>query len=196
MDVEADGSRHDTAAPSHGQSTSGQKRDAQEPPPLPSKMVFVVVLLGAAGLLGYGGYKHWALDAEATATQKETIDFVPTVRTISAQADSKPTKLTLPGETDAFDVASLYPRATGYIAERRVDIGSRVKKGDLLIKIAAPDTDRQLDQARAQLKQVQATIAQAQASGRPGQVQPRPRAYQFQANGRPDPARLRNRPEP
>lgn len=134
------------------------------PPALPSKWVFFVVLVGAALLLGYGGYKHWALDADATATQRETIDFVPTVRTITTQADTKPTKLILPGETDAFDTATLYPRATGYIAERRVDIGSRVKKGDLLVRIAAPDTDRQLDQARAQLKQVQATMAQAQAT--------------------------------
>ncbi len=126
--------------------------------------MFFFVLLGVAALLGYGGYKHWALDQEATQTQREAIDFVPTVRTITAQADGKPTKLTLPGQTDAFDSAVLYPRATGYIAERRVDIGSRVKKGDLLLRIAAPDVDRQLDQARAQLKQVQATKAQAQAT--------------------------------
>ncbi len=48
--------------------------------------------------------------------------------------------------------------------ERRVDIGSRVKKGDLLIRIAAPDVDQQLAQAKAQLEQVRAAQAQAQAS--------------------------------
>lgn len=139
-------------------------RQDSAPPPVPSKWVFFFVILGVAVLLGYGGYKHWALDQEATATQKETIDFVPTVNTITAQADGKPTKLMLPGQTDAFDQATLFARATGYIAERRVDIGSRVKKGDLLLRIAAPDIDRQLDQARAQLKQVQATMAQAEAT--------------------------------
>src|ERR1700712_1005853 len=56
------------------------------PPPMPSKWVFFFVILGVAVLLGYGGYKHWALDQEAAATQKETIDFVPTVNTITAQA--------------------------------------------------------------------------------------------------------------
>ena len=138
--------------------------DDHEVPPLPSKWVFVFVLLGIAALLGYGGYKHYALDQEAANTQKETADFVPTVRSITAKADADPVQLTLPGEADPFDSADLYPRATGYVSERRVDIGSHVKKGDLLLRIAAPDTDRQLDQARAQLKQVQATIAQAQAS--------------------------------
>ncbi len=153
--------RKDASAPD---ASTGAKKDREPPPPPPSKWVFFFVLLGVAALLGYGGFKHWALDAEATQTQRETINFVPTVRTITAQADGKPTKLTLPGQTDAFDSASLYPRATGYIAERRVDIGSRVKRGDLLLRIAAPDLDRQLDQARAQLKQVQATMAQAQAT--------------------------------
>jgi HlyD family secretion protein len=159
-----DGAPAPEQAKPHQASHSNAGSPGDPPPPLPSKWVFFFVVVGAALLLGYGGYKHWALDADATTTQKETIDFVPTVRTITTQADTKPTKLILPGQTDAFDSATLYPRATGYVSERLVDIGSRVKKGDLLLRIAAPDTDRQLDQARAQLKQVQATMAQAQAT--------------------------------
>ena len=69
----------------------------------------------------------------------------------------------LPGQTEAFDVANLYPRATGYVAERRVDIGSRVHAGDLLLRIEAPDLDQQLAQAQAQLGQNQAAVLQAQA---------------------------------
>jgi RND family efflux transporter MFP subunit len=63
----------------------------------------------------------------------------------------------------AFDEATLYARATGYIAERRVDIGSRVHKGDVLAVISAPDLDQQLEQARAQLLQMQASLQQAVA---------------------------------
>ncbi len=68
---------------------------------------------------------------------------MPTVRTAPAEEDDKPMTLTLPGQTEAFDHADIFARATGYIAERRVDIGSRVKKGDLLVRIAAPDLDQQ-----------------------------------------------------
>jgi HlyD family secretion protein len=85
------------------------------------------------------------------------------VRTAVTKLLSDPILTTLPGQTDAFDRANIFARATGYIAERKVDIGSTVKKGDLLVKIAAPDLDRQLDQAVAQLSQVQAALAQAQA---------------------------------
>ncbi len=47
--------------------------------------------------------------------------------------------------------ANLYARATGYISTRNVDIGSKVRAGDVLAIIAAPDLDQQLAQARAQL---------------------------------------------
>ena len=60
---------------------------------------------------------------------------------------------TFPATLQAFDSATLFARATGYIAKRDVDIGSRVHAGDVLAVIAAPDLDQQLAQARAQLAQ-------------------------------------------
>ena len=136
----------------------------QDPPPLPRKRVFFLAVLVVASLLAYGAYEHFETYEEATNTQREIAEFVPEVQTITAKADMSPISLSLPGQTEPFDTATIYPRATGYIAERRVDIGSRVKKGDLLIRIAAPDLDQQLAQARGQLAQTQAAQAQAQAS--------------------------------
>lgn len=130
---------------------------------LPSKWVFFLVFLILAGGIGYGAYGHWRQYGEAKETQDKTINFVPRVRLTAAKLVDSPIDLTLPGETQPWDTASIYARATGYIAERRVDIGSRVKKGDLLVRIAAPDLDAQLVQARAQLQQVQATVVQAHA---------------------------------
>ena len=75
----------------------------------------------------------------------------------------QPDRNTLPGQSEAFQTANMFARATGYIAERRVDIGSRVKKGDLLVHIAAPDLDEQVAQAEAQLGQVEAALNQARA---------------------------------
>ena len=132
-------------------------------PPPPRKRVIVYVLLPVALLLGLGGYLHWRTYADAAETQQQQEDFVPEVRTATAQRIDAPVQLTLPGQTEAFDVANLYPRATGYVAERRVDIGSRVKAGDLLLRIEAPDLDQQLEQAQAQLGQNRAAVLQAQA---------------------------------
>ena len=121
------------------------------------------VLVPVLALLGLGGYLHWRTYADAAETKQEQENFVPQVRTAVAQKLDTPVDLILPGQTEAFDAANLYPRATGYIAERRVDIGSRVHKDDLLVRIEAPDLDQQLAQAQAQLGQNQAAVLQAQA---------------------------------
>jgi RND family efflux transporter MFP subunit len=132
-------------------------------PPAPRKRILVRVLVPVFALLGTGAYLHWRTYAEAAETQQQQENFVPKVRTALAQRIGSPVELTLPGQTEAFDVANLYPRATGYVAERRVDIGSRVRAGDLLLRIEAPDLDLQFEQARAQLSQTQAAVLQAQA---------------------------------
>ena len=88
----------------------------------------------------------------------------PLVTVATARREDTPHIVMLPGETQSFDYAAIYPRATGYIAERRVDIGSRVHKGDLLVRISAPDTDAQLVQATATVAQLEAAVIQAQTS--------------------------------
>ncbi|WP_245572925.1 efflux RND transporter periplasmic adaptor subunit [Lichenihabitans psoromatis] len=144
------------------------KRDGHEPsdeppPPMPSKWPFIIAGLILLVLIAWSGYGHWQQHQDALATQQQTEDRVPDVKTVEAKLMDEPVPLILPGQTEAFDSASLFARATGYVAERKVDIGSRVKKGDLLIHIAAPDLDQQLAQAQAQLGQTQASLGQAQA---------------------------------
>lgn len=136
----------------------------REVPPVPRKRWMALVVLVLFGLLAYGGLEHYWTYERATETQQETMSFVPEVATITAKAEDQPVKLTLPGQTEAFYQSTVYPRATGYVAERRVDIGSHVKKGDLLIRISAPDLDQQLAQSKGQLAQAVAAQAQAQAT--------------------------------
>nr|WP_321985593.1 efflux RND transporter periplasmic adaptor subunit [uncultured Lichenicoccus sp.] len=115
-------------------------------------------------LVGLGGYTHWQQSRAADDTQHAAVSFVPDVHVAIAKRTIDNHPINLPGQTLAFDSADLYARATGYVAERRVDIGSKVHRGDLLLRIAAPDLDAQLSQARAQLGQQEAALLQAQAS--------------------------------
>ncbi len=130
--------------------------------PVPRKPLIVAAIVVVA-LLGWGAWTHYEQAAEASQTQRETQEFVPDVQVGVAKREDAPVVYTLPGTIAAFDNTTLYARATGYIAERRVDIGSRVKQGDLLVRIAAPDLDQQLAQANAQLVQMQAALLQANA---------------------------------
>jgi len=130
--------------------------------------VGAVVALGAA--LAFGARAHMNRDAEARATLAAARAAVPVVRTAIVKAVDTPRQIDLPGSTQAFDTATLYARATGYVARRNVDIGSRVHAGDVLAVISAPDLDQQLAQARAQLAQMQAQRVQAQTNAELAQV--------------------------
>jgi RND family efflux transporter MFP subunit len=124
--------------------------------------VCAVVLVLA--MVGVGIWTHAARDAAARDALQARQDAVPTVRTLVVHADDSPQVIDLSGTMEAFDSATLYARATGYIAKRSVDIGSHVHAGDVLAVIAAPDLDQQLAQAQAQLVQMRATLMQAVAA--------------------------------
>lgn len=129
----------------------------------PRKLPFIIAFLLLGALLAFGIYRHWDEHEAAVDVQKRVIDFVPTVRTIISQRVVKPFEITMPGETRPFDTAKIYARATGYISERLVDFGTRVRKGDLMLKISAPQTDAQFDQAKAQVGQLEAQLLQSKA---------------------------------
>jgi RND family efflux transporter MFP subunit len=121
-----------------------------------------LVLLALAGA-GFLGYRHWPEQSRAASPPPAAETKPPSVRVARAVRTDGPLSLTQTGTTQAFDTASLYPRATGYIVERKVDIGTHVRKGDLLFRISAPDLDQQLVQAQSQVLQLQAALIQARA---------------------------------
>ncbi|WOJ91048.1 efflux RND transporter periplasmic adaptor subunit [Methylocapsa polymorpha] len=114
-------------------------------------------------LIGFGAWSQASRKADAIAALEARKNAVPSVRTMIVQEDAKPRTIELPGNMTPFDNATIYARATGYIAVRNVDIGTKMRKGDVLAVIAAPDLDQQLAQARAQLVQLEAAVQQAEA---------------------------------
>ena len=120
----------------------------------------VLVLIA---LVGIGTWTHVARSTGADEALQTRRDAIPLVRVTKVSANDAPRVVDLPGSMQAFDAATLYARATGYVSARNVDIGSRVHKGDVLAVISAPDLDQQLAQARAQLLQMQAALVQASA---------------------------------
>jgi RND family efflux transporter MFP subunit len=128
-----------------------------------ARLLGLGALVGVGGLVGVGAWSHAAQRAGTIATLEAQHAAVPVVRTAVVRAVDAPRQIDLPGTIQAFNSATLFARATGYISVRNVDIGSRVKAGDVLAVIAAPELDQQLDQARGQLAQMQAAVTQAVA---------------------------------
>ncbi len=73
-------------------------------------------------------------------------------------------EIVLPGNMQAFTLAPIYARTTGYVKAWYHDIGSHVNKGDLLAIIETPELDQQLAQAKADLATAQSNAALAKTT--------------------------------
>ena len=123
-----------------------------------------------AGGVALGAWRHYAQRQQVMATAEQERDFVPSVRVATVKANTAVMSVTLPATTAALAQAEIYARATGYIGKRYVDIGDRVKQGQLLAKLAVPEQDDQISQNVATRNQLQAALDQAQANLKLAQV--------------------------
>jgi RND family efflux transporter MFP subunit len=73
-------------------------------------------------------------------------------------------ELELPGTIAPLETAALNARATGYVVEREVDIGSVVKEGQLLAVISSEELQQEVSQASAGMAQARANLSLAQAN--------------------------------
>jgi multidrug efflux pump subunit AcrA (membrane-fusion protein) len=120
-----------------------------------------VLVLLLIFLVGYIPHHEEKKKAAALAKQREEEN--PEVEVVQVKHTNAPGELTVPGTTTSLTEAYIYARANGYLKKRYVDIGDRVKKGQLLAVIDAPDLDQEVDQAREQLNQAEAQVAQQDA---------------------------------
>jgi len=124
---------------------------------------FGVLTVLAIGL-AYGAYRSYQSHEAVMATAQQQRNFVPSLRVATIKPSDNVINLTLPATTLAYTTANMFARVSGYISKRNVDIGDRVKKGDLLAYISAPEIEYQLAQAEATLLQNQATVRQLLAN--------------------------------
>jgi RND family efflux transporter MFP subunit len=117
-----------------------------------------------AGGLSLGAWGNHSQQQEVIATAVQAREFVPSLRVATIEPSPGTVSVTLPGTTAAFAAANIYARATGYIDKRNVDIGDRVKAGDLLAQLAVPEVDDQISRAEATLDQIKSTLDQTEAS--------------------------------
>jgi RND family efflux transporter MFP subunit len=129
-----------------------------------SRNLALGALVLLCGALGISFWQHYELHAQVMSAIEQRRDFVPSVRTAAVRASPSTMAVTWPATTEAFEQANIYARASGYISHREVDIGSRVKAGQLLVEITAPELDHQIAQAEGTLAQMQAMLQQAKAN--------------------------------
>jgi len=125
-------------------------------------LILLAIVIAAVGLAGYLPRKQREEAANAlAASEKSDIPVVTVTRVKRASADSE---TVLPGSISPLVEASIYARASGYVRKRYVDIGDRVKEGQLLAEIEAPEIDQQVAMSHAAVSQAQQQLGQAKAS--------------------------------
>jgi RND family efflux transporter MFP subunit len=90
---------------------------------------------------------------------------VPIVSLVSMK-DVPAADLTLPARIEAWARAPIYARVSGYLARWNVDIGAKVKAGQVLAQIDTPDLDQDLRQAQAQLAVARTGLSLADSTAR------------------------------
>ena len=117
-------------------------------------------LLVVALVLATWGEAHRVV-ARNALRQKTTREATQTVVTVAPTRSALGEELVLPGAVQAYSEAPIYARTNGYLKSWLVDIGTTVKKGQLLAEIDTPEVDQQLAQAIADLATARANEALA-----------------------------------
>lgn len=153
---------------------SQQHRGGHQKHSRPSAATLWIMAIVAALILAgafFAGYlpqsnRQTALAKEA---KEEAVELPPVNISLVDQAPSK-SQLMLPGSIQAVTEAPVLARASGYIKKRYVDIGDRVKEGQLLAEIDAVEFDQSIAQGKASVEQARSALEQANANLQQGKT--------------------------
>src|ERR1700720_1533330 len=98
------------------------------------------------------------LNAETAQVALTAVSVVTPQRTAPAE------EIVLPGNVQPFITSPIYARTSGYLRKWTVDIGTHVKKGQLLAVIETPEVDQQLQQSLSNLNTAKANLALAETT--------------------------------
>ncbi len=127
-------------------------------------LIGLVLLLVLGGLFLAGYLPRLKREKGINREAENQEASLPIVNVVTAKRSPANSELQLPGNINPLTEAFIYARASGYVKRRFADIGDRVRAGQVLALIEAPDLDQQVAQARASLAQSRASLGQTQAA--------------------------------
>jgi len=87
----------------------------------------------------------------------------PTVEVVKVTSKKLAITTRLPGELQAYEAVAVFPKVTAYVDSISVDRGSRVKAGQLMARLVAPEVVAQRAEAQSKLQAAEAQRAEAEA---------------------------------
>ena len=159
------GAVHDERVAPANAGNHGAPRPGQRPPKvsrgtLLTLVVVVLVVAVVVAVVGILGRVH----AKSDLVKYTDANAAPPVALVQPTFESSANEIVLPGNIQAFTLAPIYARTTGYVKAWYHDIGAHVRKGELLAVIETPELDQQLAQAKADLATAQSSAALAKVT--------------------------------
>lgn len=132
--------------------------------------ILIPLLLLTAVFVFFGVLPRIRNQQELRAAADDEARRTPLVKVASLQRLTDTTGLTLPGQIMPYRETPVFARTQGFLRKRYVDLGARVRQGQLLATIEAPELDQDLARARADLKLAQANLDRVRSVTLPGAV--------------------------
>ena len=157
---------HPAPAPGHPHDDGAVSAVAARGTGLRVGLIAVVVVLGLAATFAYGLLFRKQNRADLEAATRLSAEVPLPVEVVRVHRASTDRLVALPGEARALYETTLYARTSGYLKNWAVDIGDRVKQGQVLATIETPELDDQLIAAQAKVAQAKAEADLADASAK------------------------------
>ncbi len=132
------------------------------------KKLPIVASLSATLLAGSSGFWSCKLGSKEGRTEYASHTATADSEAVAVQVKLPERKdmsrqVLLPGSIEAFEQATLYAKTAGYLKQIKVDIGDRVRKGEILAEIDVPEMASEYEAASAEVQRAEAGLANAEA---------------------------------
>jgi RND family efflux transporter MFP subunit len=106
-----------------------------------------------------------ACGSRAAQPEKLAAGGPPSIDVVRVVQQRTNVVLDMPGQLDPYESVAVYPKVTGFVKSIRVDRGSRVRNGELMAELEAPEliAQRAEAQSRFQAAEAQLSVARARA---------------------------------
>lgn len=118
-------------------------------------------LLVSIGIVSCRG-NSLARDEKPATTAPAGPPTIDVVRVVQQQTN---VVLAMPGQLDPYEAVAVYPKVTGFVKSIRVDRGSRVRRGQLMVELDAPELIAQRAEAQSKRQAAEAQLSAARAKG-------------------------------
>jgi RND family efflux transporter MFP subunit len=117
--------------------------------------------------LAFGSAAFWCAscgsNSNSTTKAAQAVPAQPTVEVVKVASKKLSITTRLPGELQAYEAVAVFPKVTAYVDSISVDRGTRVRSGQVMARLVAPELAAQRAEAQSKLQVAEAQRAETEA---------------------------------